>query len=189
MVRPSPDHAGEPVAIEPNRVNCFAPEPSALATQISLAPLEEDRQAMRFPSGDNCGAPSPSPPGVIAIPSVLPGTADHTLVSANRTTNANPVARRGIAGAVAPNPAAAILFISLPSRGTAHRLLPLAPFSREATTNLLPGPQLKPAMRLCVEAIRLGMFRSGRGGQRVGSELLPLNHAAILNSTEKSRRA
>jgi|GEM_PF-2468163 len=33
------------------------------------------------------------------------------------------------------------------------------------------------------------LFRSGRGGQRVGSELLPLNHAAILNSTEKSRRA
>ncbi|MBM3763709.1 MAG: hypothetical protein FJW36_26215 [Acidobacteria bacterium] len=35
----------------------------------------------------------------------------------------------------------------------------------------------------------LSLFRSGRGGQRVGSELLPLNHAAILNSTEKSRRA
>jgi len=35
----------------------------------------------------------------------------------------------------------------------------------------------------------LTVFRSGRGGQRVGSELLPLNHAAILNSTEKSRRA
>ncbi|MBM3761213.1 MAG: hypothetical protein FJW36_13310 [Acidobacteria bacterium] len=50
------------------------------------------------------------------------------------------------------------------------------------------GDAVKDTLKRLLQTL-IRVFRSGRGGQRVGSELLPLNHAAILNSTEKSRRA
>src|SRR5215472_3360579 len=58
MVRPSGDQLGISGFAVLRLVSCTAFDPSGSLVQISASPLRYERNASRFPSGENRGAPS-----------------------------------------------------------------------------------------------------------------------------------
>ena len=65
MLFPSGDHFGDPALSV--KLTCRAFDPSTLLTQICQGPERFDMNAMRFPSGENCGAALPPSPEMIVL--------------------------------------------------------------------------------------------------------------------------